>query len=60
MGDILDTVLALNILSDIYFKFKEAGAQITPESLTEYIFGLEDRAKANNEIIGVDNAEEDS
>lgn len=54
MGDTLDTVLALNILADIYFKFVQAGAEITPDNLKEHLESLKAKADANDEIIGVD------
>lgn len=58
MPDFLETAtgaaVILNMVSDIYFRAREAGVEITPENIRDHIAGLEEKAKANNEAMGIE------
>lgn len=53
MSTAVDIALALNILADLYFRFKAAGVEVRPETLKNHIDALEKRAEANNAALGV-------
>lgn len=46
-------IVAANMIADIYFRAKEAGAEITPENIREHIAVLEAKAKKNDEAMGI-------
>ena len=55
MGDIKtsDIILALSVISDIYFSFKKQGVEVTPDSIRDHIADLEAKADANDQAMGI-------
>lgn len=41
------------MISDIYFRAKEAGAEITPEKIRDHIMVFEGKADANDQEMGI-------
>lgn len=46
-------IVAANMISDIYFRAKAAGAEITPENIRDHIAALEAKADANDQEMGI-------
>jgi hypothetical protein len=46
-------IVAINMISDIYFRAKEAGVEITPENIRDHISVLEAKADANDKEMGI-------
>lgn len=48
-----DVVLVLSVISDIYFRFKAQGVEVTPENIRDHIADLEAKAEANDRAMGI-------
>ena len=46
-------LVVANMISDIYFRAKAEGIEITPENIRDHIKALEEQADANDQEMGI-------